>query len=256
MRQIRIAKTLFLRALAASLVALASLARSQGAPQLTGQITEEFGGVRGQSAPIGLVVGVIQGPAGGRADLRSLRALMPMREDASSVCFSATTFDSVYSATGSLHAKSGSGGASRIGDPPFPQRNDELRRYPSDELAISLVLSANCNLLREKPLTLVPATFGGPSNIVRVALNTRPPEKLVVTLTSAKSATAVASCKALDELSAKSFQYVCDFRLEPSFGGGTTTLAVTRKMPGVRESMEVFKLLVQDPAVPIVERSR
>ncbi len=237
-------------------MALASLARSQGASQLTGQITEEFGGVRGQSAPIGLVVGVIQGPVEGRADLRSLRALMPKRDDASPICFSATTFDSVYSATGSLRAKPGLGGASRIGDPPFPQRNDELRRYPGDELAISLVLSANCDLLREKPLTLVPATFGGPSNIVRVALNTRPPDKLVVTLTSATAATAVASCKALDQRSAKSFHFVCDFKLEPHFGGGKASLAVTRTMPGVRESTAVFDVMVHDPRAPIVDRSR
>lgn len=252
MQKTRIVKTYS----AAVLMALSTLACAQGAPQLAGQVTEEFGGVRGQSAPGGLVVGVIQGPTAGRADLRPLRALMPQQLESKLVCFRATTFDSVYAANGSLRAQSSAGGVSRIGDPPFPQRNDELRRYTGDELAISLVLSRDCDLLPEKRLTFVPASFGGPSNAIRIALNTRRPERLDVSLTSAASVNSRGQCKELEERSAKSFHYVCDFKLEPPFGGGKATLAVTRKMPGVRESTAVFELIVHDPLTPIVDRSR
>ena len=112
------------------------------------------------------------------------------------------------------------------------------------------------SLARGDKKLLAPAAMPCASNAIRIALNTRRPERLAVSLTSAASVNSRGQCKELEERSAKSFHYVCDFKLEPPFGGGKATLAVTRKMPGVRESTAVFELIVHDPLTPIVDRSR
>lgn len=238
---------------AAALAAYAASSVAQVAASLKGVVDEEFGGARKQSAPVGLVVGVTQGTVTGSPNLSKLKALVPAQAAAGLVCFRATTFDSVYLASGSLRAQANAVGASSIDSPPFPKGSGNLARYANDEIAFGFVLSSNCDLLPEKRLTFVPATFLGPMNTVRVALNSRPANPVVASLRPKDGTPVETKCKALDTMSAKSFHYVCDFTLARTFPAGPTALEVTRKLPGARENTEIFNVILHNPARDIVD---
>lgn len=196
--------------------------------------------MRPQSA-IGLVVGLVQGPPTATTDLRQLRALLPPSARPRQVCFNATTFDSVYSASAALRAGPGAAGALPIGDRNFSQHAASLRAYAAEEIAVSFALDDRCDA-PTTPATLVPATFGGPLNLIRVAINTRPPRDMSVALAFDDSTTHLGTCRALGRR-ARAFLHVCDFQIDRP-GGGKATLRVTRKLGAAPARTDSFDVVI------------
>jgi hypothetical protein len=210
----------------------------QAAPVLEGSVSEDFGGLYPQSG-VGPFVGFIQGPPQGALDLSRLRAILPSDRAARQICFKATTFDGVYSAAGALRAGADATGPVAIGDRAFSRHSGNIAKYGHEQVAVSFVLSRDCELLPERSIMLLAATFGGPMNVVRVALNTRPAQGLAVSLRTAAGRTYTGICKALGQR-ATAFLQVCDFRIDD---GGPATLQVTRKVgnaPGRTDSIDVY----------------
>lgn len=202
----------------------------QAAPGLEGKVVENYGGVFRQSGT-GPFVGVIQGPAPAGPDLVQLRAVVPKDRPARSVCFRATTFDGAYTADASLRAPANAHGPLAIDDKGFSQHVASIKRYASKELAVSFVLSADCDALPETPPTLLPATFGGSLNAIRVALNTRALVPPVVKLTTSDGVEYQATCQPLSPR-AKAFLHVCDLNIDARRAGGIARLRVVRKVSG------------------------
>ena len=199
------------------------------AQSLSGRIDENFSGLYKQSAVLGLVVGVYQGQLPGRADLRAVQVLLPPGTAARRVCFSAATFDGVYSASGELDAPAGVAGPQNIGVRGYSQYAGPVGRYAGDELAVGLVVSRDCNLL--PAAVFVPATYGGPMDHVQVALNTKPTKALEVTLRSRTNERFLGECKAMETRKTAVFLQVCSFKIKPAaFAQGPGELNVRRKI--------------------------
>lgn len=226
--------------LCALIAVVACSSRAQPTAALEGSVTEDFHGLRPQSA-IGLVVGLVQGPPTTATDLRQLRALLPLSDRPRQICFNATTFDSVYSANGALRAGPGAAGALPIGDRNFSRHAAALRAYAAEEIAVSFVLDDHCDAPTAHA-SLVPATFGGPLNQIRVAINTRPPREMSVALTFGDSTTHLGTCRGLGRR-ARAFLHVCDFQIDRPIGG-KATLRVTRKLGTAPARTDSFDVVV------------
>lgn len=226
----------------ALMAVLACSSRAQPTAALEGSVTEDFHGMRPQSA-IGLVVGLVQGPPTATIDPRQLRALLPPSARPRHVCFNATTFDSVYSASAALRAGPGAAGALAIGDRNFSRHAANLQAYAAEEIAVSFALDDRCDAPTTRA-TLVPATFGGPLNLIRVAINTRPPRTMSVALTfdGGTTQTYLGTCRSLGPR-ARAFLHVCDLQVDRA-GGGKATLRVTRKLGAAPARTDSFDVVI------------
>ncbi len=192
--------------------ALAGVSWQAQAQALTGHIEEDFGGIYPQSS-LGIVVGVYQGALPARAQVAQLKVLLSARKSSRHLCFSAATFDGAYTASGELDAPANTAGAVPVTASGYSRFVDRVSRYAGNELAVGLVLSADC----KNPVSpeFVPASYGdAPLDVLHVALNIRQTSNVQVLLTQPGRKAIEGTCQPMEGKKTAVFMQVCSFAID------------------------------------------
>lgn len=152
-----------------------------GEPVLKGKIDEEFS-QRVPSSSNSSVVGAVLGENYYPLELSKLTARLPPNVKASQLCFSATTSDGVYSASGRLSTTTGGPpGFARIDAQPFSKYARQLANYPQGTFTGMVTTAADC-LDDTRKAVILPLAFEQGRKTLVVAINSASARSLTATL--------------------------------------------------------------------------
>lgn len=161
-------------------VTVATWGQGVSKASLRGQIDEEFS-QRVKSNSSSSIVGAVLGDPSDQVNLSLLAARLPKSIGTSTVCFSATTSDGVYSATGVLAVSGDASGHVPIESQSFSKYAAQLAKYPSGAFTGMVTTASDC-LDATRKAVILPLAFKDERKRLVVAINSGSALSLKATL--------------------------------------------------------------------------